>query len=200
MKQIEELSRPTTQLVSEYVTRFKSAPNTGHAEIALQKLFETVPLNVELSDVYLKVAALNSIYATNIYAVFLVAQHIHGLKIDERLRERDLTLVYDIATVKIRDKYRHNYSFASKYCAWHYPNTYPIYDSYVHWLLWRYQLETRFFQPGFKRDALRDYRTFVDTIHAFQSYFDLQDMSIKEIDSFLWLYAQDTWNSSTKTG
>lgn len=194
------LEPPTGQRVRDYVARFTDlSTNTGQAEIALKKLFRAFPHNVELNDIYLKVAALNSIYSTNIYAVFLVAQRIHGLQIDDRLAKRDFTLVNDIATVKIRDKYRHNYSFASKYCAWHYPHTYPIYDSYVDWLLWRYQLETRFFQPGFKRDVLRDYLTFVDIIHAFQAYFDLQDMSIKEIDSFLWLYAQDIWNSSKVT-
>jgi len=184
------LLRPTVPLVKWYAARFSAGDFSGQADKGISKLVNAFPGNIELSDVLLKVAALNSLYATNIYAIYPVAQHIVSLQIDDRLAEQDLTLVHDIARIEIAGKWRFNYSFASKYCAWHAPECYAIYDSYVDWLLWRYQLEEQFFRGGFKRYELRNYPKFMSIILAFKAHFRLQGVTIKEIDNFLWLYGQ----------
>ena len=178
---------PTVELVRRYSTQFSSTPSTGQTDLGLRKLIKAFPFNIELSDVLLKVAALNALYATNIYAIFSVAQHILNLQIDGRLAGKDFTLVHDIACIEIRGKRRINYSFASKYCAWHVPEAYAIYDSYVDGLLWRYQLEEPFYQDGFKQSDLRDYPKFMSIVLAFKDYFGLEEMTLREVDRFLWL-------------
>jgi hypothetical protein len=189
------LKQPTSKLVQKYVRKFDD-PNsqTGQTDLALGALFATFPENSALRHVLLKVAALNSLYATNIFAVFQVAKHIHSLEIDPRLTAQDRTLVEDIAWVHISaNKKRRNYSFATKYCSWHCPEVYPIYDSLVDGLLWRYAVETSFFdmERVGRSDFWVDYPTFVHILSAFKDYYSLQDVPIRQIDKFLWLYARE---------
>lgn len=82
---------------------------------------------------------MNALYATNIYAVFQVAEHIHNLQIDTRLATQARKLVEEIAQIQLSNgSKRRNYSFATKYCSRHSPETFSIYDSFVDELLWRY--------------------------------------------------------------
>src|SRR5699024_6064357 len=87
------------------------------------------PQNSLVQDVLLKVSVINSLYSTNIYAVHEISYHIQKLNIDCRLISGDLSLVEDIATG--HGKGRRFFSFATKYCNWHRPDIYPIYDSFV---------------------------------------------------------------------
>jgi len=79
-------------------------------------------------------------------------------------------IVDRIAKLTIRGKTRRHYSFATKYCSWHQPDKYPIYDSLVERLLWAYRKEHTF--ADFRRS-------------------DLQDYQIKELDKFLWYTSKD---------
>ena len=80
-----------------------------------------MPSNEEISDILLKVATLNDFYSTNIFSVYPVAEHILSLKIDERLRQGDVTLVNEIQNVTINGVTRKFYSFSTKYCSHHNP-------------------------------------------------------------------------------
>lgn len=189
---MKKLERPTVSLIKEYAIHFRNDPVTGQVDLALQNLTAKFPHNDELSDVYLKVAAINSLYATNIYAVFVVARHIHNLKIDARLDQDDWALVDDIAPVRIGDKVRNNYSFATKYCARHNPLAFAMYDSYVDTLLWNYQLQERFIENDFNRwDMWGNFPRFMEILLIFRERFDLQQVTLKELDNFLWLYGQE---------
>lgn len=190
-----DLDPPTPELVQEYVGRFDdSSSQTGQTELALAKLFAAYPENAELRDVLLKVSALNALYATNIYAVFQVAKHIHNLRIDDRLKVLDQALVEEIAWIQVSgDKRRRNYSFATKYCSWHSPETFPIYDRFVDNLLWRYAQQDEFFggeQLG-RYEFWNDYPTFARTILAFRDHYGLQRQTLRQLDKFLWLYGRE---------
>lgn len=137
----------------------------------------------------LKVATLNSLYNTNIYAVYTVAEHIRQLNIDLKLENHSLDLVNEIATVTIRDKTRRNYSFASKYCSWHLPEIYPIYDSIVEQMIWIYQKSNQF--THFYRYELRDYARYWEIMTLFRGFFGLDQFTFKQIDKFLWSYGRD---------
>jgi hypothetical protein len=186
----DHLLQPTVTIVKWYSAQFSSQTFSGQSAQGIRKLLDAFPSNVELCDVLIKVATINALYATNIYAIYPVAQHILNLQIDARLAQGDLTLVHDIARIQIGGKWRSNYSFASKYCAWHVPETYAIYDSYVDWLLWRYQQDERFFKDGFRRYELKDYPTFMSIMLAFRRFYGLERLTLKEIDNYLWLYGQ----------
>ena len=79
--------------------------------------FALCPENTDMSDILLKVAALNDFYSTNIFSVYPVAKHILSLGIDERLKVGDVTLVSDIQKVNINGVGKNFYSFATKYCS-----------------------------------------------------------------------------------
>lgn len=125
------LPMPTVKLVRAAVAQFDSDPSTGLVDRALAELIHQFPGNTDPAQVLLKVAALNSLYATQIYAVVSVARHIAGLDIDAHLNTGSPDAVDLIATVDISGKQRRNFSFATKYCNWHNPVSYPIYDTQV---------------------------------------------------------------------
>ncbi len=182
------LQLPTPQLALVYVQRFDT--DQAVVEMALAKLFGTFPNNTSADEVLLKVVALNSLYATNIYATREVADNIFRLDIDRKLEQHSLELVNEIALVTIKGKTRRNYSFASKYCAWHSPETYPIYDSYVDGLLWAYQKKHKF--SNFNRyDLWNSYPQYVKAVRDFQERFGLQQFTLKQVDNFLWLYGKE---------
>jgi len=182
-----QLKRPTPELVSTY--QLKQDFGFTTTENALVELFEVFPKNQTLEHILLKVAALNSLYNTNIYATYTVAEHIHRLNIDPKLAAHSLDLVNEIAVVIISGKTRRNYSFASKYCSWHLPEIYPIYDNIVEYMIWNYQKSDQFMR--FRRNELQDYVRYREIIGVFRNFYSLEQYSFKEIDKFLWSYGRE---------
>jgi hypothetical protein len=134
----------------------------------------------------------NSLYATQIYALAAVARHIAGLRIDSQLATGSLDAVDLIANVDISGKQRRNFSFATKYCSWHNPVSYPIYDTQVDASLWAYQRQDLF--APFARQDLRNYATFFTVVTAFRTFYGLDELSFKQLDKFLWLSGKPPFN------
>ena len=179
------ISRPSAIEVEKYLKSWNNLKNYKLQEDALDKLFfELLPRNEEISDILLKVATLNDFYSTNIFSVYPVAEHILSLKIDERLRQGDATLVNEIQNVTINGVTRKFYSFSTKYCSHHNPNEYPIYDSYVEKVLKYFRKTDKFF--NFKNADPKDYQKFKNIIIAFREYYGLEEFNLKEIDQYLW--------------
>ena len=179
------ISKPSAIEVEKYLKSWKNLKNYQLQEDALDKLFfELLPSNEEISDILLKVATLNDFYSTNIFSVYPVAEHILSLRIDERLKQGDVTLVNEIQNVTINGVTRKFYSFSTKYCSHHNPNEYPIYDSYVEKVLKYFRKTDKFF--NFKNADLKDYQKFKNIIIAFREYYGLDEFNLKEIDQYLW--------------
>ena len=179
------ISKPSAIEVEKYLKSWKNLKNYKLQEDALDKLFfELLPSNEEISDILLKVATLNVFYSTNIFSVYPVAEHILSLRIDERLKQGDVTLVNEIQNVTINGVTRKFYSFSTKYCSHHNPNEYPIYDSYVEKVLKYFRKTDKFF--NFKNADLKDYQKFKNIIIAFREYYGLEEFNLKEIDQYLW--------------
>lgn len=180
-----EVPRPSPEQVRDYLSRWDELENYHLQERALDKLFlQLCPENKTIEDILLKSATLNDFYSTNIYSIFPVAKHIFNLNIDDRLLMGDLTLVDDLQNVNISGKEYHFYSFASKYCSHHNERDYPIYDNYVDKVLCFFQKKDRFAQ--FSKVDLKEYRKFKDILITFQSYYDLNQFSLKEVDKYIW--------------
>lgn len=195
----QQLERPTIDLVSSYLEEFER-DSAGYrlTDNALLQLFREYPHNQKMEDVLLKVAALNSLYNTNIFAVYKVAKRICELHIDPKIEQKLPELVNEIAPITIRGKTRRNYCFASKYCSWHAPDAYPIYDSFVERLIWAYQKVDRF--AKFKRKDLQDYPRYKEIVQGFVHFYGLAQFSFKELDKFLWLYGKELVSPSNVTG
>jgi len=184
-----ELDRPTIELIEVYGSQWE---HNGRAEEeAIKALFKIFPDNKEYTGVLLKSMVINTLYSTQIRAIVIVARHILRLNIDTELKRGDPQVVDQIAKVTIKGKVRRNYAFATKYCSFHNPFEYPIYDSFVDRVLRAYQR-----QDGFSSKPLGDlkeYRQFKEVLKAFVTFYELGNLNSKELDKFLWGYGKKTF-------
>ena len=179
------IPNPSPEQVDYYLRLWNKLENYHLQEDALDKLFFTLcPKNAEMSDILLKVAALNDFYSTNIFSVYPVAKHILSLNIDERLQSGDVTLVSDLQKVTINGVEKNFYSFSTKYCSHHQPFYYPIYDSYVEKVLCYFRDKDDF--SLFKTREMKVYETFKRTLIDFRSFYGLDQYNLKEIDKYIW--------------
>lgn len=176
---------PSSEQVEFYLQAWDELENYHLQEDALDKLFfQLCPENVEMSDILLKVAALNDFYSTNIFSVYPVAKHILSLDIDVRLESGDVTLVSDLQKVIINGVEKNFYSFSTKYCSHHKPPEYPIYDSYVEKVLCYFRDRDGF--AKFKTPELKNYEKFKGTLIEFRLFYGLDQYNFKEIDKYMW--------------
>jgi hypothetical protein len=173
-------SLPTEDLVQAEVAKFDK--DNKLPERALKELIEHFPKNADPAHILLKVVAINRLYTTNIFNVYRVVSHIADLKIDTDLETGSIDLVGKMAWVPIGDKKRNNLSFASKYCSWHRPDCYPIYDSRAEESLWAYREEI-----GLRSRNELCYQA----VKRFRDRFKLGDLSFKQIDKFLYHTGND---------
>jgi hypothetical protein len=178
--------KPNPEFVAKYTKKninnsFKIVDST------LSLLFTTFPNNREIEHILIKVSTLNDLYATRIYAVGSLAYNIQRLNIDPLLEEENLSCV-DLIDKNGLEK-RSVYSFATKYCSWHKPDIFPIFDQYVAAILWHFSNHE--LNQALPESALRNYSTFCNLLLSYRQHFGLMDFSIKEIDKFLWSYGKE---------
>jgi len=180
------INKPSIAEVTSYLKLWDSLDNYVLQESSLKKLFlKTSPMNDNLDDVLIKVCVLNDFYSTHILSPFTIAKHIVRLNIDRRLNKEDLSLVNDIANVRVTGGKRIKfYSFASKYCSHHKPNIYPIYDSYVEKMLMYFKKVDHFYK--FKKIDLKNYPLYQNILVQFRKYYGLEGFNLKQIDKYLW--------------
>lgn len=172
-------------------------------EDLLKELLKCYPDHKNKFAVETKVKLLNLFYSTGIQATNVMAQNILSIKdIDERLADKDFSLVGEIAKLTFsNNNTRNNYSFATKYCAYHQPKLFPIYDSIVaktfvslfeKGLLPKYTYsrksnqDTNTFSKVDFSDRLKDYNFYVDIYDYFMDLYDLKTFTYREIDSYIW--------------
>ncbi len=161
---------------------------------ALSILFTQFPNNTDFGHVLLKVVALNATYSTLIRgfstmkpSFYDVARHMVSLDIDRYLDAGDVGLVERIANVETKDgRKARNYSFATKYCNWHRPQMFPIYDSRVDEYLWQLKHKTSF-TSFHRQDLYYNYPALKRVITEFREHFGLKDFNYKLIDKFLYV-------------
>ena len=176
---------PTAAQVKAACARFDQEHSLS--EETLAELFQQFPSNEDLRHVLLKVVAVNSLYHSCIHAVEAVARHIHSHAdaIDAALRDGSPDAVDLIANITHEGK-RHNFfSFATKYCSWHDPEKYPIYDTRIDSYLWTMHNQIPF--GGFNHPELWNYSKFCRIMTAFRDSLGLQEFSFKELDKFIYL-------------
>lgn len=184
------IQKPSKYEVEKYLKKWDTTENIVLPEKGLNKLFlSTYKNNTDIDEILIKASSLNDFYSTNIFSVVTVAKHIYNLNIDKRLKEADETLVNDIANVVINGKAKRFYSFATKYCSHHFPNEFPIYDSYVEKVLMYFNKIDNFF--NFKREDLKDYKKFKNVLMQFKKFYNIEQYSLKDIDKYIWLVGKE---------
>ena len=176
---------PSAELVDEYLELWdeKQKDNYVPKERCLEKLFYKYPANVDMDEVLIKVSSLNDLYITKIKPSHIVpvAKHIVELGIDRYLQRQDLDTVNDIADNEQTSEY---YSFATKYCSFHLPEDYPMYDSHIDGMLQFFMQDDDSFE--WQKDTLRHYPTFYAVLMKFIKRYKLGKFDLKEIDRYLW--------------
>ena len=173
------------KIVKKYLEEWKTYRKSKmmHQENALNTLFRNWPKNDDLSTILLKVSVLNNFYSTKIDDTYSVGKLIFDMKIDSRLKKNDLTLVDKISKKSKELRNREIYSFASKYCSFHKPEVYPIFDSRNEIILNYYKKEMQRIKFN-----LRDYDNYMNVINLYKTTFGLEQFTYKEIDRFNWLF------------
>jgi hypothetical protein len=186
-----EMPRPSAGGVRKAIKRFQQHEDAMKAESALEKLFQhTYRQNAGLDEVAVKVCTLNRLYNTNIYESLLrVAEHIVALNIDKPLEENDESIVNKLACIRFNGKAKNYFSFATKYCSFHKPLAYPIYDLNVQTALMYFREKHAGF--AFRGAGLRDFPEFKKIIIDSQNTYGLTGFSFKEIDHYLWYSGSD---------
>jgi len=179
---------PTDSLVRKYINEFVGNSRFMIGDGAILSLVKLFPENSTFHEVLAKVCVINDLYATGITATYDMANHIVVLEVDQALSLAGADIVDKIAWVSIGGKKRHNYSFASKYCAWHRPEHYPMFDDYVRQIFLAYRDKDNF--ATFEDADLRQYPLFKQIVNAFQSQYRLSGYSYRELDYFLWGYGK----------
>jgi hypothetical protein len=182
--------RPNPTLIYQYLDQRQKMENYRLQESSLSLLFTSLcPENKLIEHILLKVSALNDFYSTNIYNTFSVAKHILQKNIDSRLRQNDCSLVNEIALVDREGKQRNHYSFASKYCSHHCPESFPIWDFNVQRMLSHYRDTDAF--DAFEDEDLKIYEQFVKVVQKFRKHYGLDAVTLRDLDNYLWLAGKD---------
>jgi hypothetical protein len=187
------LPRPTADDVKRVAEEFDE--KYGPTEWVLTQLFQKFPENTDSREVIVKTKVLNALYSTNVLAVDAVARRITDLRIDPDLKAGNPEIVDKISKVQLKGgKTRNFFCFASKYCSWHNPTEYPIYDKNVDACLWHYREQDNFDKfpriPGCPLNSPPygyDYPEFKRRVNAFRDSYDgLSSVSYRQLDKFLW--------------
>ena len=175
------LRKPTLKLVKAESVAF--GRKYALSEQALRKLCWHFPRNTNASEVLLKALVLNKLYSTRVRDKDIepLSRHIASLKLDPLLNSGSFEAIDLIADCPNLDR---QYSFATKFCALHNPQIYPIYDGNADECLWAYQRQDRF--RDFYRKDLKQYPVWVDTVRAFRTHYKLGSLSFRQLDKFLW--------------
>lgn len=145
---------------------------------AISKICKQYPNNNNLEEVLIKCAVIDNFSSTNVFDLYKMADHIVKKNIDEKLKKGDYSLVNDIAKVEIGGKERNFYSFATKYCHYHKPDDFAIYDSYVSKVLCVFLDK--------KESELRNYNNYIKALNDFRQRYNLDKYKYDNLDKYLW--------------
>lgn len=181
MAELVALIHPLTAAHIQAAARVRSAVDSWvNTDEAFDLLRRHIP-GFGPEAALLKAAAINQLYATNVYALFRMARHIAYVMRDPP--SAPVALVERIAEPPIPEgeKRRRHISFASKFAHFFVdPDGCPIYDWYAAQSV-KYHLG-----PGWLSPDYADYQAFTRAVQALRQSADL-DCSTREMDHYLWL-------------
>ncbi len=188
MKQVLKIALPTPTVGLVHAECVEFDHENRLTEDALRQLWEHFPQNIEPHHVLLKVLVLNKLYSTRIRDIEVerMAGHIADLHLDPLLAHGSPGAVDLITNC---GKLRKHFSFATKFCSWHNPTVYPIYDSRVDECLWSYKKQAQF--ANFYRKDFKSYEKFLAVVTAFRNFYGHESLTFRQLDKFLWRMGED---------
>lgn len=135
------------------------------------------------ASVLIKVATLNQLYGTNVYAVTRMAEHVTKVMAEKPATIPNLVdRLASLPKAPGQQSQRNHLSFASKFAHFFIdPERFPIYDSYAAKML-SYHLDRR----EIERDKKHPYQAFVNNFLRLKERAHLS-CTTRELDRYLWL-------------
>lgn len=176
---------PSIGNVSEAQKIYKKVLSWKKIDDLLYNEFKNINSNIDNDEVAFKIILIDKLYNCNLMIdITKLAGSIVAKKIDHDLEKNNpVNLVKDIANIKIANsRKRVGLVFSSKYCHFHQPNRFPIYDTFARKGLSRimsYPLNRYVWEYGlFKAD--------IDNLTKQLN----MKFTYKQIDVYLYLYGQ----------
>jgi len=177
-------------------------------EDVIRGLFDGKGICKDTEKEFLKACAVNQVYSTNLYTADIVEVAKYLAKnaddLNEKLYAGNAAVISDITCSIKSTQGKYCYSFATKYCSFVVPDSFPIYDSYLAAL---YQTRAKFWNPGNKEgfdehyfdswkgtskiDANR-YEVFRKAVFMMKDALaPVKKLTVKELDQYLWKAMKD---------
>lgn len=190
----ENVIFPTNELIQEKNEEWNNVPEYIGPERALNQLFNGKS-NSNHGEVFAKCYFLNFAYGTHLLKkdLYTISNYIvkasRKVQLDKLLDEGDTKAVHMIAFKSRTSKIY--FSFATKFCSFCNPSKYPIYDSFVEEVLWRYKnndiLEPYYhWELSENREPEKRYQKFKSKVDELKEVCNLT-CTYRELDHFLWL-------------
>lgn len=181
-----------TQKIDDWIDSYNKHERYIGDDNAITKLFGEYKKNISFETVLAKVCTLNCLYSAGVRNehIRLLSEYISGIKeLDSHLESGSLEAFYAIADPKV--DINKVPVFASKYCHFHNPSKYPIFDSYSRIALIEINKDTPFTDAFGYKDLL-EYRRFKEILDLFLDTLLQQSKTYnyKDIDKYLWLYGK----------
>jgi len=152
------------------------------------ELFQKIPLNTSAEDIRTKLSAINDTDVSHNAIMDEVITHILHLNIDPRIKQNDLTVVEDIAQITAKGQSFHLLHFASVYCNFHKPETFPIYSEQHINFYRRYITENKL---PLDPEKINTYEVFSKALNDLVERLGITGkMNYLQLRKFGWLYAE----------
>lgn len=179
---IETLPKITTELLKGLIARHDADADFRWHEETIEWLMPQKPRNDEEWSVSVKAVLIDDLYDTKAYYYYNIAKHIMKIGLDSLLDEGTSRAVHALGFVRLDDQDMQFLTFASNYCHWHRPQTYPMMNPVVQQVLWSYR---SVLDGDLTWEQLDTYDGFWDALREFQEQLGLQDLSWRELDKGL---------------
>lgn len=156
--------------------------------------------NTNFNQVLIKCTLINRLYSTRISLAALIKianQIVREQSFDQSLKEGKLE---SVDAIRQAPGTKDNFAFATKYCALHKNEYYPIFDSLSVETLWIYN-ETSKYTNEITETTLEDFKKSLRRIDGYSRYikiyddfiksFGLSDYNYRQVDKYLWTVLKD---------
>ena len=179
-----DLPTPSNEQVLIYLSKQKNIKEYYYREKAMEKLFQEMCVkNETVEDILIKVSSLNNVFDIGVNEVFRMVKHIESLDVDSRLKVGDITLVMDISRMKPGKITKNCFSLASKFCGYHKPEEYPMYNEYTEEILKYYRDKDGF--SKFSDEDIRDYVKYKGIIMDFRKFYNLEKYDFLKLGQYM---------------
>ncbi len=120
--------KPFQTILKKYLDIFSNQEMYFVNDLKNLEVFKKYSLNINADDIRIKLSSINDTDITTHTLLEQMITHIINLKIDERIKQGDLSLVEDLANINANGKSYYLLHFASVYCNFHRPDTFPVYS------------------------------------------------------------------------